>query len=460
MIKGFSTPILRLFAVVGCFCLAACEAILAQGAGPASLTAATDRATATNSPGVPLHQLGALVEKQYSGDGISVRATADGARLRCVFQKMEGEVTREGLRLTSTAGESKGEGFRVRAVAVGRAAPDDTATRREVLAATGTVEVAGKVARFIRPGLIEEYSVSADGVRQDFVVGKKREGTGELRVTLAVDGARAEPAANGVCLVLEHSGRKIAYSRLHVTDATGRELPARMELANPGETTADPATEQGHRSHSAMLVVEVNDATAVYPVRIDPTFSDENWISLGGFPGVDVYGTVTAVALDGLGNLYIGGQFGAVGNTLATNVAKWNGSSWTALGAGLGDLLKYGDYVAALAVSGSDLYAGGWFTNAGGIAVNNIAKWNGSSWTALGSGLTTGINGALVDALAVSGSDLYAGGGFTRAGGNPANNIAKWNGTSWTALGSGLFGSIVYTMPIGLSHLRLLSGGE
>jgi hypothetical protein len=41
-------------------------------------------------------------------------------------------------------------------------------------------------------------------------------------------------------------------------------------------------------------------------------------------------------------------------------------------------------------------------------------------------------------ALAVSGSTLYAGGGFTTAGGSAANYIAQWNGSSWSALGSGM----------------------
>ena len=43
-----------------------------------------------------------------------------------------------------------------------------------------------------------------------------------------------------------------------------------------------------------------------------------------------------------------------------------------------------------------------------------------------------------VYALAVSGSTLYAGGDFTTAGGSAANNIAQWNGSSWSALGSGI----------------------
>ena len=73
-----------------------------------------------------------------------------------------------------------------------------------------------------------------------------------------------------------------------------------------------------------------------------------------------------------------------------------------------------------MAVSGSDLYVGGWFTNAGGISANHIAKWNGSSWTALGSGMND-----TVSKLAVLGSDLYAGGWFTTAGGKGSAYLAK-----------------------------------
>ena len=48
-----------------------------------------------------------------------------------------------------------------------------------------------------------------------------------------------------------------------------------------------------------------------------------------------------------------------------------------------------------------------------------IAKWNGTAWSALG----TGVNG-FVYALAVAGTDVYAGGFFTTAGGAPAAQAA------------------------------------
>ena len=65
---------------------------------------------------------------------------------------------------------------------------------------------------------------------------------------------------------------------------------------------------------------------------------------------------------------------------------------------------------------------GGDFTTAGGVTVNNIAKWNGSTWSALG----TGTDDYVVRLAFDSTGSLYAGGNFTTAGGIPANYVAKW----------------------------------
>src|SRR6266851_1579154 len=64
-------------------------------------------------------------------------------------------------------------------------------------------------------------------------------------------------------------------------------------------------------SETSALAVVVDDTDAVYPVRIDPTFSDANWISMGGIPGAN--GPVDAAVVDSSGNLYIGGGFSLVG---------------------------------------------------------------------------------------------------------------------------------------------------
>jgi hypothetical protein len=153
---------------------------------------------------------------------------------------------------------------------------------------------------------------------------------------------------------------------------------------------------------------------------------------------------VIALAVSG-SDLYAGGDFTTAGGTTVNRIAKWNGSAWSALGTGMNAS------VYELVVSGSDLYAGGDFTTAGGVTANRIAEWNGSAWSALGTGMNAG-----VFALAVSGSDLYAGGDFTTADGVTANRIAKWNGSEWSALGTGVNSGIGALAVIGS---RLYLGG-
>jgi hypothetical protein len=86
------------------------------------------------------------------------------------------------------------------------------------------------------------------------------------------------------------------------------------------------------------------------------------------------------------------------------------------------------------------LYAGGRFTQAGGVLANNVAKWDGVAWTALDSGVEDG--GLHVRTFAeygLSGDDqVYAVGAFTLAGGAPANYAARWDGFDWNDLGEGL----------------------
>src|SRR6266436_7639295 len=80
-----------------------CTLALGIGSSFSVAAAAADPAgpALTKTP-IPWSQIGAKAGADYQGDGLAVMPTADGARLRCVFQRLEGEATREGLWLTST----------------------------------------------------------------------------------------------------------------------------------------------------------------------------------------------------------------------------------------------------------------------------------------------------------------------------------------------------------------------
>jgi hypothetical protein len=141
--------------------------------------------------------------------------------------------------------------------------------------------------------------------------------------------------------------------------------------------------------------------------------------------------------------LFAGGDFTTAGRQLAAHVARHDGSGWTPLGSGVDD------DVLSLTVfddgSGPALHAGGRFLTAGGAPAARVARWNGASWASLGAGMTGSPNDR-VSALCVfdegAGPRLFAGGQFLTAGGNPASNVARWDGTTWSPLGAGVAGPV------------------
>ena len=183
--------------------------------------------------------------------------------------------------------------------------------------------------------------------------------------------------------------------------------------------------------------------------------------------------------------LYAGGWFTTAGGSPASKIAKWNGTSWSAIGTGM-DL----GFVGALTVFNGQLYAGGNFSTAGGLLTGGIARTNGISWDSLNpnvvdawvysSGVYNGElyvgggifcfcsnqhiakwNGAAwtifgawstdddVYAMAVYNGELYTGGFFTMSGPLATNYISRWNGTSWNNVGTGMDGPI----KIGRAHV-------
>jgi uncharacterized repeat protein (TIGR01451 family) len=170
------------------------------------------------------------------------------------------------------------------------------------------------------------------------------------------------------------------------------------------------------------------------------------WDGHGWHPlGAGVTGGIAqvyAIALLG-SDVYVGGLFSTAGSTPASSIAKWNPTTgWSALAGGINDGAGCcSPTVYALAVSGTTasptVYAGGIFTDADTQLANNIAMWNGTSWSPLGAGLTGG--SGRVNVLLLRGGTLYAAGNFTQSGSGTSatkfNSIASWNGSAWSAVG-------------------------
>jgi hypothetical protein len=183
------------------------------------------------------------------------------------------------------------------------------------------------------------------------------------------------------------------------------------------------------------------------------------WHPLGaGMAGGDVH----AIETLGGGDVIAAGAFTTAGSTLVGAIARWDGTTWWALGSGLaGGMVPAGN--ALVETPNGDVIVGGEFTTAGGVAASAIARWNGTSWSALGTGLQGGTLGvASAQALlALPGGNVVVAGRFQSAGGVVANGVARWNGTAWSAMGTGLAatsGTVVRSLAL-LSDGDVIAGG-
>lgn len=118
------------------------------------------------------------------------------------------------------------------------------------------------------------------------------------------------------------------------------------------------------------------------------------WTSIGAIALAPGQVSVRLAVFDAPGGdvLVFSGPFTAVAGVVAHRIAAWNGSVWQPLGSGLSGAapgFPEGAFQlhAASETSGPALYCGGSFTLAGGSAANGLARWDGTTWTGLGAGL-------------------------------------------------------------------------
>lgn len=218
--------------------------------------------------------------------------------------------------------------------------------------------------------------------------------------------------------------------------------------ASPGGVTAIAAV--GQTVYAAGNFSAIGGNSIAYLAR----WTGSRWEAIGDGPPID------PVSLAGISSLAVQGSQLYLGSSRngGTNVLHhWNGSAWSTLP---GTFLRSGAVdLSALRVDGSDLYVGGSFSSIDGLVVNNIARWDGSQWHAMGSGAGAGPNDWVSD-IAVTPARLYVTGGFTTAGGKASTYYAIWHKPAVVTLpalqiGTGVAGRILLTWPASSASLVL-----
>lgn len=149
--------------------------------------------------------------------------------------------------------------------------------------------------------------------------------------------------------------------------------------------------------------------------------TNTGWVNLSdsftveASPNFDLQGINAMMVYNG--KLIVAGLFSEINGQTVNNIAEWDGSKWSKLGSGTnGDVKTLSRYY-------NKLYIGGSFDEAGGNAAQRLASWNGTAWI----GYNTVIDYD-VDALQVYDDDLYIGGSFF----NPARGLIKYDGANFT----------------------------
>ncbi len=150
-------------------------------------------------------------------------------------------------------------------------------------------------------------------------------------------------------------------------------------------------------------------------------WNGSTWAPLGGgLPGSQ---SALAMATLANGDLVVGGSFSSAGGTPATNLARWDGAQWFAMGNPNGQVRGVAE------VPGGSVVVAGYFTAIGGVNAARVASWNGATWSAMGSGA----NG-LLEAVAVLPSGAVVAGGNGAFGSTTLASVARWNGSAWLGL--------------------------
>jgi hypothetical protein len=181
--------------------------------------------------------------------------------------------------------------------------------------------------------------------------------------------------------------------------------------------------------------------TSLYGYSYVSKFDGISWQKLGaGNNSLKANVGINTLTIDKNNFIYAAGGF--TDSTDWTNanarlyVAKWDGSKWSPLGTGVNALLANGTILCLTNDSSGNIYAAGLFTNS--LGNQYVAKWDGNQWAEVG-GLNALHANYIINALATDKTgNVYAAGSFTNGASSTQgyNYVAKWDGNNWSELGA------------------------
>ena len=308
----------------------------------------------------------------------------------------------------------------------------------------GSAEASDRI-EIIRPGLVEWFVNRPSGLEHGYTLTSALSGRAAdlpLRLEMTLEGdldGRITEDGRHVTLHDESGKEILRYEKLKVWDATGRELIARMT----GE--------------KRLLAVEVDDTGAVYPLTIDPTFVQRNYLKASNTGTEDEFGRSVAIDEDTIIVGAPGEDSGATSvngsesdNTLTDAGAAYvfvrSGNSWAqqaylkASNAGAGD--RFG---ASVSIDG-DIAVVGAPEEDGKAGAAYVFERGGTIWSPRGilKASNAGANDVFGLSVSVSGDRIIVGASSEDSdaigiNGDGGNNLRSGSGAAYIFVREGIF---------------------
>ena len=270
-------------------------------------------------------------------------------------QKLQERFTRGGVVIGSG-----GAALSLRLVAVGR--PGSLQTPPPTLPRTSANRVS-----YSHSGLTEWYANGPLGLEQGFDLSQRPSGQGKLSLALGVHGSLEPRLQRGGVVFVDRDGRTVLrYGGLLATDARGRKVQTGLSVTR------------------GRLLLQVSDASATYPLRVDPMIQQgTKLVAPGNESGSGNFGL--SVSLSGDGNTALIGGPEDNGRVGAAWVFTRSGSTWTQqqkLTAASGTETGSADFGRSVALStdGNTALIGGINDNSSAGAAWVFTR-SGSTWT-------------------------------------------------------------------------------
>ncbi len=250
-----------------------------------------------------------------------------------------------------------------------------------------------------------------------------------LGAGLGVPSFNGLPADSVVTLLVTPAGELLAGGTLRIAGATAYVARWTGSQWSPIGGLAGAVTRLRLDANGAVLAI--GNATGGLPFlkRFDANTSA--WVDVAPTLPTTA-GSLRDVAGMPNGDIVICGQFTTVLGLPAQNIARWDGAQWHALGAGLDNRGE-----CLLPLPNGDLLCGGYFQNAGGAPLGGVVRWDGAQWSAVGAGIGVGFGLYVAELRRLANGDVLACGAFTGSGTTPLNSIGRFDGTAWQPYGVG-----------------------